>query len=430
MATPIHGTELEVTAANLAPIAPNERITLLDAIRAFALLGILLMNMEAFNGPLLLSASGMDPALTGVDRVVDGLIYFFVQGKFFTLFSLLFGMGFAVIVQRAEAAGRPFALLYLRRSVALLVIGLAHALLVWSGDVLVTYALLSFLLLAFQPVPARWLAWLGGAAYLAAPAMMFGIALIAGLMSLSPESAASWDAAIAQGTAEVRAILDDASRIYAAGSYAEALQLRVREFGIMVNNIFLFGPMVLGMFLLGAALVRSGAITQPASRPRLFAFLRWGALPLGLLAMGASFALESHTPVDRLDFRSGSAQAVGMLGSGLMCLGYLGWLVAFFQGPGARLGAWLAPAGRMALTNYLMQSVVCTLVFYGYGLGWYGQLPRAWHVPFALVLFVLQVLLAHVWLARFRFGPMEWLWRSATYLRPQPMRLRAQPVAG
>src|SRR5690606_29073303 len=131
-----------------------------------------------------------------------------------------------------------------------------------------------------------------------------------------------------------------------------------------------------------------------------------------------------------LDFRSGSAQALGMLGSGLMCLGYLGWLVAFFKGPGARLGAWLAPAGRMALTNYLMQSVVCTLVFYGYGLGWYGQLPRAWHVPFALVLFVLQVLLAHVWLARFRFGPMEWLWRSATYLRPQPMRLRAQPVAG
>jgi Predicted membrane protein len=114
-----------------------------------------------------------------------------------------------------------------------------------------------------------------------------------------------------------------------------------------------------------------------------------------------------------------------------MCMGYVGWLVALFRSrAGAGLARWLAPAGRMALTNYLLQSVVCTLVFYNYGLGYFGQMPRAWQAVFALVLFVLQVIFSHAWLARFRFGPMEWLWRSATYLRPQPMRLRAQPAAG
>src|SRR5690606_31959164 len=110
--------------------------------------------------------------------------------------------------------------------------------------------------------------------------------------------------------------------------------------------------------------------------------------------------------------RIGLAQALGLLAGGLMCMGYVGWLVALFRSrAGAGLARWLAPAGRMALTNYLLQSVVCTLVFYNYGLGYFGQMPRAWQ-------------------ARVRSGPMERLWRSAAYLRPQPMRLRAQPAAG
>ena len=164
----------------LAPIAAGERIEALDVLRGFALIGILLMNMEAFAGPLMRALTGLDPALTGVNRLTDGLIYFFVQGKFFTLFSLLFGMGFAMMVMRAQAAGRPFAGMYWRRSLSLLAIGLVHALLIWSGDILVIYALLSIPLLAFRDVPARWLAWLGVAVYLAAPAMLMGL----GLMSL------------------------------------------------------------------------------------------------------------------------------------------------------------------------------------------------------------------------------------------------------
>ena len=137
----------------LAPVATHERVHSLDVVRGFALLGIFLMNVEFFGRPLQdVNAPGIDPSLAGLDYVADAAIFFFVQSKFWTLFSLLFGMGFAVMIERARRAGRPFVPAYLRRSLALLGIGLVHALLVWSGDILVSYALGALLLLGFRGV--------------------------------------------------------------------------------------------------------------------------------------------------------------------------------------------------------------------------------------------------------------------------------------
>src|SRR5690606_29239162 len=172
-----NGMELSVSQLDLKPIAPGERNLLLDALRGTALLGILLMNMEAFNGPVLASGTGVDPQLSGIDRAVDALVYFFVQGKFFTLFSLLFGMGFLVMSSRSGAAGWLFAGTFLRRMAVLLCIGLAHGLLVWSGDILVSYALLGVPLLLVRQAPPRWLAIPGVLVFLAGPGMilLFGL---------------------------------------------------------------------------------------------------------------------------------------------------------------------------------------------------------------------------------------------------------------
>lgn len=172
--------------ARLRPVAASERIETMDVLRGFALVGILLMNIEGMAGPLFASFSGLDPALTDADRVADALIYIFVQGKFYTLFSLLFGMGFAVMSSRAEARGQPFAGVYWRRSLVLLVIGAIHGLLIWSGDILLMYALLSFLLLAFRNVSTRWLPWLAGLAYVASSGMMMLIGLLGTVSQLDP----------------------------------------------------------------------------------------------------------------------------------------------------------------------------------------------------------------------------------------------------
>ncbi len=399
----------------LSPVAPAERIVLLDVLRGFALLGILLMNIEGFVGPLNSALTGVDPALHGADRVADALVYFFVQGKFYTLFSLLFGMGFAVMSGRAEQARRPFVPVYLRRSAGLLLIGLAHALLLWSGDILVSYALLSLLLLAFAEAPTRWL-----------PAMGVFVYLLASCWVLLFGAIGSWaqhDAAFQQQLADVGAQWQQAveaqRQAFGAGSYAQATVQRARDLGESLRGLLINGPTMLGMFLLGAWFLRGGVIAAPERHARLFALLRWGALPLGIALMAVSYAMSPWMDPARLDLRLSAAWAIGSLANLLMCLGYLAWVTR-----AARALRWLAPAGRMALSNYLLQSLVCTLLFYGYGAGLFERLPRAWQIPFALALFAVQVLLSRAWLRGFRFGPVEWLWRGFTYLQWPALRRR------
>lgn len=399
----------------LLPVAPAERIVLLDVLRGFALLGILLMNIEGFAGPLNRALTGVDPALTGADRLVDALVYFFVQGKFYTLFSLLFGMGFAMMSGRAEQARRPFVPLYLRRSAGLLVIGLAHALLLWSGDILVSYALLSLLLLAFAEAPTRWLPAMGVCVYLLAACWVLLFGAIGTL--------ARHDAAFQQQLAEVGAqwqqALEAQRQAFGAGSYAQATAQRAHDLGESLRGLLVNGPMMLGMFLLGAWFLRSGAIATPQAHARLFAALRWVALPAGIALMAASYALAPWMDPARLDITLSAGWALGALANLLMCLGYLAWVTR-----AAHALRWLAPAGRMALSNYLLQSLVCTWVFYGYGAGMFERLPRAWQVPFALALFAVQVLLSRAWLRALRFGPVEWLWRGFTYLQWPALRRR------
>lgn len=398
----------------------------MDVVRGFALLGILLMNIEAMVGPLNNALTGLDPSLTGADRWADALIYLLVQGKFYTLFSLLFGMGFAVMMTRAEAAGRPFTRVYLRRTVALLAIGLAHALLIWSGDILVSYALLAFVLLLFGNTASSELPTRGITLYLVPSAVLLMLGGIGSLAQLEPSAAAEFNQQMAAAAKEFTAEIETQRRVYGSGSYLDAVALRSGDFASMMGYLLLVGWQILGLFVLGMWFVRSGAIARPQEFPRLYARLRWMALPIGLGLMVGSFVLMPNNNFSRIDLVSGLANALASTGGLLISLGYLGWIVRGLQSPTwARKLGLLAPAGRMALTHYLAQSIVCTLLFYGYGLGWFEQLPRAWQVPFCLALFALQVALSHWWLARFRYGPMEWLWRAFTYGQRPPMRLEA-----
>ena len=411
------------TAASLAPTRADERIDSLDILRGVALFGILLMNIESFVGPGLLGITGVDPTLQGADRAVDAVIYVLVQGKFYAIFSLLFGMGFALMQQRARAAGRMadagFLPLYLRRLAALLVIGLAHALLLWSGDILVTYALVALpMALLLRDAPTGLLPWLAAGLLLLAPALMFGFGLLGWLSLQVPEAADAMRADLAQYAAQVQAMVAAERAAHGpSGGYLQQVAQRVDDFVFMLDGLIVLFWQVLGLFLLGAWYARSGAIGDPQSWPRFHAAMRWGALPLGAAAMWLSWRLAPTLAFDRMDLETGLAGALQLIAGPLMGLGYVSWMLRAL--PALR---WAAPAGRMALTNYLMQSLVCTLVFYGYGLGRFEQLPRAWQPLFVLVVFLVQLAASRWWLARFRFGPMEWLWRGATYGRLPALR--------
>lgn len=407
-----------------APLVPQERIQAMDVLRGFALLGILLMNIEGMVGPLNGALTGVNPALTGADLAADTLVYLFVQGKFYPLFSLLFGMGFAVMLSRAEAAQRPFFMTYLLRVLALMAIGLAHALWVWSGDILFTYSLIAVvLLLFFRRTPIARLPKWGIALIVFPSAVIWLLGALGSLAMLTPEGAAQMQASATEQGAAMAAVLEAQRQAYGSGSFAEATAQRLADLKMMMGFLMFWGWQLLGLFLLGAWFVRSGAIARPQEFPGLYRRLRTVALPVGFVMVLVSYLLEPTADMVSINLRATTAMGLFTLGGTLMALGYLAWIVQGLQspvlsGPLARL----APAGQMALTNYLLQSLVCTGIFFGYGLGYFEQLPRAWQLPFVVALFLLQVLWSRAWMSRFRMGPVEWLWRAATYLRLPPMR--------
>lgn len=413
MADLVSGLPVNAASSPLQPVGAHERIAVIDILRGFALLGILLMNMEAFSGPLDLSFTGIDPHWHGADYWADAAIYVLVQGKFFTVFSLLFGAGFSVMAQRADVAGRAFAPFYLRRSAALLLIGLCHALLVWSGDILVIYALISMLLLACREAPRSWLPVMGAISYLGAAALVMVLGALMSWMASMEHTQAPLREAIAQAEQTI----DLQRQAYAHGSWAQAVGQRLHDLGAMLSGIFVIGPEVLGMFLIGSWFARSGALAEPERFARLYARLRWVALPTGLALMLGSAIWHPYQAPGTLDLAGGVAYAISALAGLLMCLGYLAWIVHWRAGLQV-----LAPMGRMALTHYIGQSLVCTWMFYGYGLGAFETMPRLWQIPFALALFAVQVAISHAWLRYFRFGPLEWIWRAMTYLQWPPLR--------
>jgi uncharacterized protein len=409
----------------LAPVAARERIEVMDVLRGFALLGILLMNMEAFVGPLMESLTGVNPRFSGADRWVDMAIYVLVQGKFFTLFSLLFGMGFAVMLERANAAGSSGTKLYARRLLALLGIGLVHAILVWSGDILLTYALLGFvLLLFFRRTPVSRLPKWGVALYLLPLALTWLWALSITAALQDPAASAEVQAGMAEQGRQMAALGEAQRQAYGDGSFAQAVAQRATDTGTMLFFIVFGGGLILAMFLFGAWFVRSGAIRDVEARLPLYRRLRTLGFAIGLpLALWSAWRHPTMS-MSEMNLDSALAQTAMGIANVLLCFAYFSSIVLAMRQPAwANRLRWFAPAGRMALTNYLMQSIICTAVFYGYGLGYFEQLPRAWQPLFALAVFALQVVLSRWWLSRHRYGPMEWLWRWLTYGRRPPMRL-------
>lgn len=402
-----------MTSTTLSPVSGNERLDNLDVLRGLALLGIALMNVEYFTAPLVDMSSGIDAGQGGVHWLADAFVHVFVSGKFWTLFSMLFGMGFAVMLQRAQAAGRPFVPVYLRRTAGLLAFGLMHAWLIWAGDILVSYALGAIvLLLLFRNTPvSRLWKWGAGIWAVLLGMMLLGVALMGLAATMDPEAAgpAQLAGGEAMRAAEIAA--------YTGGSYAEAVAVRMRFFTMMLGNNLFLVPLVVGMFLVGAWLVRSGAMAAVDAHRALFVRMAWIAGLGGALLTALSLMVEVD-PAPGTDATAADMLALSlhMLGSPLMSLAYLSIVVLALQ-RGVRWLRLVAPAGRMALTNYLLQSVVGTLVFYGYGLGMWGEVARGWQVLGVVLFFIVQVLLSRWWLARFSQGPLEWLWRGFTYLR-------------
>jgi len=420
--TPTAPPPLPVEPRAFGPVRAGERVETIDILRGIAVLGILLVNMQLFFSPMADIFSGTAGWTAPVDRAATALIRFLAQGKFYTMFSFLFGLGMAIQMERAEARGRRFVPFFARRLLWLFLFGAAHAFLVWFGDILALYALIGFPLILFRKRKRRTLlVWT--VVLLLIPVLLTALAVgLIQLAMLSP-AAPEIEADLAEARQQILVMAETAREVYSTGSYLETLPVRAGEVGMMYRYIFIAAPGVLAMFLIGLNLGRRRFFQRvPENLP---AIRRWLVI-LALVGLPANAVLtvtmtlfDQTTPSPGLLLQ----QLAFSVGTPALCFAYVLGLVLLLQREAWRRRlAPMAAVGRMALTNYLTHSLVFTTISYGYGLGFYGRVGPAAGLLLTLAMYALQVVLSNWWVRRFRFGPVEWLWRSLSYLRPQPLR--------
>jgi len=417
--------DLPASAAKPGPIAPRQRIATIDILRGFALLGILLVNMQLFNSSFVAMIAGLHAPATMLDQWARWLVVFLAEGKFYSIFACLFGLGLALQYQRAEALGTRFGPYWLRRMAVLLVIGLVHAYLIWTGDILILYSLLGALLLLWRKAqPRTLLIW---ALILLLIPLLINAALWA-LVTLGAQSMgqAAMSEILNQQMAEFRRLTAESDLIYATGDYAAITWLRANEMNIVYTTLPFMAPNVFAMMLLGLYAGKRRIFEDiPAHLPFIRKLWVWG-LVIGVIGnflyvyFGEQSARTTPSPELLLSLTGQT------FGAPALAIFYMTSLVLLAQSDvWRRRLAPLSYVGRMALTNYLLQSIICTLIFYGYGLGMYGKMGAAGTVVLSLVIYAVQVVFSNWWLRRFQFGPMEWLWRTLTYGRRQPMAIAA-----
>lgn len=404
----------ESTQQATKPLRAEQRIVALDVVRGFAILGILLVNITIFAGGDWLRPG----AYEGADAALRTLIAIFAETKFITIFALLFGLGLAYQVARADERGRPGLPLIVRRLAVLAVIGAVHAVLIWSGDILLPYVVLGIALLPFLRRRARTcVVWAVVLISLTGVLMLAGGGLLAlGQAVGGPEVQAEIDA----GVAEVEVLADASEQAYTSGSYPAMLRQRLDELALMWSSVAFILPMLVGMGLLGVAVVRSGMLADLEGRMALLR--RWTVvglavgLPINLVGgVGLAGDATATTPASILGW------GLIVVGGPVLALGYAAIVTrGALARPDGALSRALGNVGRTALSNYLLQSVLATGLFYGLAL--YGELPLV--VAFLAVpaIWAVNLVLSAWWTARFRYGPVEWVWRLGTYGSAPPLR--------
>lgn len=379
------------------PAAQSERYVSLDLLRGVALFGVLLVNLVgAFRVSLFQHILEFHTHSGWANHVTDALVAGVLEFKALTIFSFLFGVGVAIQVERATPKHISVTLFLIRRFLVLLGLGLCHMLLIWNGDILALYAVCGLLLIPFLRLPA-WALLLLGTAFIGLPNFVpLGI---------------RWPSAEA-----MRANVAEAARVYGHGSVQAILLFRGREaWRSIVPLLIATLPRTVGLMLWGAAAWRSGILREPHRHRRLL---------LGLFVVGALVG-GTLTAVNVYHESSGRpsvipAEFVDVGGTIPLAFTYAAGILLWLAPVRSRVVASLAAAGQMALTNYLMESIVLGFVFYGYGLGLFGRLGPAAAAWIGIALYIAQLAMSRAWLHRFRFGPVEWLWRSLSYVRRQP----------
>jgi uncharacterized protein len=387
------------------PVRPDRRIAAIDVLRGVALFGVLSVNLiTEFRVSLFQQFLSTGPSGSRLDHVVDAVVSIGMEMKAFALFSLLFGVGMAIQFEHLAAKTQRLSLL-IRRLLILLGFGLLHLCLIWNGDILTEYALVGLIALPFLYVSNRSLVVASAAA----------LVFYAAMPSWLPDSFFGPDEAALGQYVRV------ATSVYASGTWSEVVRFNIAEIPRIVPLHVLVAPRTFALFLLGVFVWRTGLLRNPERHRRVLI----GTAMLGLvLGLGLNL-LELPDAGSSWRALAPVVSALTTLGPVVLAIGYGATCVALYTFTGAnRVLGLLGPLGRMAFSNYVAQSLVFGWIFFGYGLGLFGRLSSSQAMLLGIAVYVIQIFISLYWLKQFRFGPMEWLWRTLMYGVRQPWRVR------
>ena len=424
-----------------APVTLKERVNSVDVLRGVALLGIMVINIEFFALPAVIY---FNPSLSGGFEGLNLLTWkfsstFFLH-KMMGIFSMLFGAGLVLMYDRFEAKKIKFGSFYYRRIFWLLIIGLVHSYLIWYGDILVTYAICGLLLFLFRRRSPRFLIifaiiffsigmllqfgsgyqfqWLRSAAVEVAQAEVAGEQIEA----YKYEMADIWDE-MSGMLIPTEGEIESEIEAY-KGGYSSNMTHRIPETIMMQTQAlgFMMFWRAMGLMLLGMALLKMGILSAMRSMKFyiILAVIGYGlGVPISVIASNGM--IENNFDIVHVFMVGNQLIYVSFL---LITFGHISVVMLIFKlSLLKKLTHSLSCVGRMALTNYLLQSIICTTIFYGFGLGWFNNFGRFELIFFIFPIWILQLLVSPWWLKRFKFGPVEWIWRSLTYWQKQPMKL-------
>ena len=414
---PLVVNQTHVMSASASPTALTEknRITAIDSLRGFALAGVALVHMteQYIAGP---QPDGFMEGVNGLpDQILQGVISLFFTGKFFALFSILFGLSFSIQMASAEAKGEKFGGRFIWRAALLFVIGYVHQLF-YRGDILTIYAVLAPFIIPFYKISKKWLLITAGIIFLGIPKFIVfalfgneGMTGVHSMMDNNHELVKSYIETISTGS------LGEVFFLNATYGMLTKIDFQVSFFGRFYYTF--------AYFLIGLWLGRIGIFKDIAAYAKQIKnVMLWsiGALMISFVLTAITFA----TAKQPIDFTSWQF-ALGMnfldwVNISMTAIILCGFLMLSQKQSWEKRLSYFAPYGRMALTNYVMQSVIGTFIYFGWGLGYLGQFTTMTSALIGILLIMAQTLFSKYWLKRFRYGPLEWLWRCGTYLRWQP----------
>jgi uncharacterized protein len=394
----------------ISPVPKTERIVSIDLLRGFAVLGILVMNIQHFSMP---TAAYINPTaygdLEGVNRWIWIFSHLLASEKFMSIFSMLFGVGVLIFTRRAEHKGLNSAALHYRRMGWLLLFGMMHGYLLWTGDILVSYGLCGMLVFLFRNYR---------------PAILIRIAFAFFLVPLLLElffawSMPGWPGEVVQSTMESwkpgTKIIEHHLEVYRSG-WVEQMELRVPGTIFMQTRYFIMQPFwrVMAMMLLGMSLYKWQLLSGGRSSSFYLKMALIGLICGYLLSgLGVFLNFRNNWTLEFSMFLGSQFNYVGSVG---VTLGYTALLMLLSRSPDLKgMKNLFSAVGRMAFTNYILMTLICTLLFYGHGAGLYGSVERKFQLLIVLAIWILILIFSSLWLKRFRFGPLERLWRSLTY---------------